>query len=151
MYRLCNGDIDFLTQCEKAFIIKGAISDGNFVYNLRAGNFPDRQHYLSHIQRQLRKIITTALNPDPNARYKSVFDFLNDLSKLNTANDWAYSKDSTNEIWVKENYRVVCAENGNNFDIIALKGDRRSSLYSKTVNSIANKNTLLYDCLNSLW
>lgn len=152
MYRICNGENIFLSQLDNAFISRGNRNDANFIQKLQAGNFPNRQFFLPHIPRQLRKIVSTALKPNPDDRYSSVIAILNDLSKINSANDWTYSTDNSgNETWKKHNYIVTCLKTNNIFTVSALKNGRQNRSFCKTVQNEVEKNTLLYDCLNTNW
>jgi serine/threonine protein kinase len=154
LYRMCNGDGVFLNQLNDAFISGGIASDTNFINNLNREKFPDRTYYLPHIPRPLKKIITTALKANPNERYDSVLDILNDLSKISNASDWQYSKMGDIEQWVKmPNYLVTCTlDSGkNSYTIVALKNNRRNSKYCSTQSSKRDAHNAVYDCLNTDW
>lgn len=154
LYRICNGDLIFADQLNNAFISRGITSDTNFVTNLTREKFPDRTFYLPHIPRSLRTVINTALKADPNQRYNSILEMLNDLSKIDTANDWQYSKNGHIESWTKpDEYIVTCSFDSvnNNFTILALKNNRRKTDYCKTVSTQNEAKTLLYNCLNNNW
>lgn len=152
MYRLCNGEDVFFNQLKEAFISRGRTGDDIFIKNIQKGNFPNRKEYLPHIPKQLYKIINRALKPEPNERYNSVFEMLNDLSKIESANDWLYTKNGNSvEEWTFDNRTVTCTPiDDNKFDILALKNGRRNNTYIKTV-VLANKDESLYECLNTNW
>lgn len=154
LYRICNGDLIFAEQLNNAFISRGVANDANFINNLTREKFPDRTFYLPHIPRSLRKVISTALKADPNQRYNSILEMLNDLSKIDKANDWQYSKNGHVESWTKQSDYMVTStfdNTQNNFTILALKNNRRKTEYCKTVSTHNEVNTLLYNCLNSDW
>ncbi len=149
IYRMCNGDIEFFSQLNAAFISRGTNNDNNFINKINRENFPNRSNYLPHIPRTLRNIIRKCLKANPNDRYNSIVEILNDLSKIDLASDWLYSKANNIEKWTKLNYEVTCTINaGNNFIISALKNTRRKTKYCKTLNSQTEASNLLYECLH---
>lgn len=153
LYRICNGDDIFEDQLTNAFISKGVTNDTNFINNLNREKFPNRTFYLPHIPKALRRIISKALKANPNERYNSVLDMLNDLSRLDSANDWEYSKVGNLESWKMPNYLVTCSfvDTNNTFEIIALKNNRRKTDFCLIKNSFIEASVLLYDCLNTNW
>lgn len=100
IYRMCNGNADFHNQF-KYWKDKGQISDA-----IRKEMFPERT-YLPHIPSKLRRIINKALKADPDERYQTIIDIMNDISKVEenldirfyhkNANTWTWEKDNTNE------------------------------------------------------
>lgn len=154
IYRLCNGDADFESQYSQAFYIRRVASEENIVKNIEKGNFPSRNSYLPHIPKKLAKIINVALSVNPDDRYSSVLDMLNDLSAISNkeVNDWEYQTDNANEQkWLKDGYVVTCIKNGNNWNIKALKNNRQNNSYTKRVSTDNEKDKLLYKCLNDNW
>src|SRR5699024_1991064 len=55
LYRMCNGDTNFLHQVQSALISRGKKDDKNFINAVQKGNFPDRNKYLPHIPKSLKK------------------------------------------------------------------------------------------------
>jgi serine/threonine protein kinase len=153
LYRMCNGDGIFMQQMNDAFMSRGVSNEANFINNLRRERFPIRNFFLPHIPNPLRNVIKKALKANPNSRYNSILEMLNDLAKINIANDWKYSVNGNVETWTKKDYIVTCTENpaNNNFTISALKGGRRKTMYCKTCQNKNEASDLLYDCLNSNW
>jgi serine/threonine protein kinase len=153
LYRLCNGDTIFFDQLRNAFISKGVGSDANFIASITRERFPDRARYLAHIPRSLQSIINRSIKSNPNDRYSSVLEMLNDLSKIDSANDWEYSKTGNIERWTKPNYVVTSTFNNtnNNFTIEALKNNRRNTGFCSIKGSQTEVNKLLYNCLNTEW
>lgn len=154
LYRICNGDNIFADQLSNAFISRGVSDDANFINNITRERFPNRSYYLPHIPRALRRVISNALKANPNDRYNSVLKMLNDLSKIDNANDWVYSKTGNTENWTKpNNYDVSCAFDSvhNNFTVLALKNGRRKIDYCSTLKSHSDAYNLLNDCLNTNW
>lgn len=157
MYRMCNGDANFMKQLNLAATLNGksAASNQNFIDALKKGAFPDRKYYLPHIPKILKKVINTALEVDIQNRHSSVIAFLNEISKIDAVNDWQYSIDSlNNEKWECFNKIITCTQSGNYFEIISLKKgakQTRKNDYCKKSLSEKDKNALLYKCLNEAW
>ncbi|WP_422122336.1 serine/threonine-protein kinase [Planococcus sp. X10-3] len=55
---------------------------------IRNGNFPDRNYSLPHLPNRLRKIIKKMLEVNPEQRYQSVLEVINELSKIDDRLDW---------------------------------------------------------------
>ena len=107
---------------------------------------------MPHIPKQLKKVINNALNRDPNDRYSSIINMLNDLSKINNANDWEYKTNNTDKSeWTKDDYIVTCLFSNNIWQLSALKNGRINHTFSKKINTDEEKNNLLYNCLNENW
>ncbi|MND90723.1 Serine/threonine-protein kinase PK-1 [compost metagenome] len=149
MYRMCNGDKIFQEQANNAFISRGIIADVNFIKNLNRGKFPDRGNYLPHMPKKLRLLINKAMNPDPNKRYSTVIDMLNDLNQLDV-NDWQYSIDGDTEKWEKLDYVVTCSLAKGYYVMTAIKNGRRKRDFCRKI-SLADKNSVTYNCLNTRW
>lgn len=94
LYRMCNGNRNFTYQfqCVSADL-KAAITQGVF---------PDRDRYLPHIPKKLRKIVNKCLEINPDNRYKTVLSIMNDLGRIDRCLDWMYDdskKDSDIYRW----------------------------------------------------
>jgi serine/threonine protein kinase len=152
LYRMCVGDIIFHKQIKQAHILRGNSNQANFINALSAGKFPNRSFHLSHIPLPLRKIITKALNPNPDDRYSSILEMMNDLSSIEKADDWIFSSDySTFECWIKPNYEVNCTFANGNWDVKATKKGRRKTAFCGTQLNNSEKNKLTYRCLTTNW
>lgn len=153
LYRMCNGDIDFFRQVNESLISRGITNEANFINNLQREKFPSRKSFYPHIPKPLRKVIIKALKADPNSRYNSILEILNDLSKIELANDWTYLKNGDIETWEKPNYIVTCSRNSNNnkYSVTALKKQRRKTNFCKICENREEADNLLYDCLNTNW
>lgn len=152
MYLMCNGNLNFSDQISNARKKWSKSDDAYLVERLVRGDFPDRSYFLPHIPRQLRSVIQRALAVDPNDRYSSIIDILNDLSRIDKANDWRYITDfSSAEEWTYDKYNVKSLLNGSVWHITASKNGRNSSNFTKNISTLADKNSLLYDCLNTEW
>lgn len=153
LYRMCIGDVTFFQQVNDAFISRGITDQVHFINNLTREKFPKRNYFLPHIPKPLRNVVKRAIKADPNNRYNSILEMLNDISKIEIANDWAYLKLENIETWKKEKYVVTCTENSTNnkFTVHALKNSRRKTIYCKVCDNKEEANNLLYECLNSIW
>lgn len=152
MYRMCNGDANFEHQIQNALTVKGVRDDQNFINAVTKGNFPDRRGYLPHIPKALAKVINNALKVSVDERYDSVIDILNDLSRIETSNDWLYTVDSLgNENWTYEGYVVTATNNNGSSNIEATKNGRRNTSYCKIGLNETEEKNLLQACLNTDW
>jgi serine/threonine protein kinase len=86
LYRMCNGNDEFNRQFAQ-FNARPAFYDA-----VKAGTFPDRQIFASHIPQRLRTIIRTCLNIEPVKRYQSALDVANQLAEIDDLLDWRASK-----------------------------------------------------------
>lgn len=153
LYRMCNGDEVFMQQMDNAFISRGISNDTNFINNLQRERFPNRSFFLPHIPKPLRNVIRKSLKANPDDRYNSILEMLNDLAKINIVNDWFYTINGNIETWIKRDYIVTCTENtvNNIFTISALKKNRRKTQYCQNFENKNEASNLLYDCLNTNW
>ncbi len=75
LYRMCNGNNNYKTQFSK-------LKDENKVKEaILKGQFPNKT-FLPHIPKKLRRIINKALKTDPDDRYATILDMMNDISKV---------------------------------------------------------------------
>jgi len=89
MYRLCNGNANFLEQYnDKITGQKLSLEDA-----VKTGCFPDRQMFLPHIPKELQKVILKALNVDTNLRYSNTIEMMNAISIIDSNLDWIYTGD----------------------------------------------------------
>lgn len=109
MYRMCNGNIDFHNQYEhwkKQNKLADAISKEKF---------PERS-YLPHIPIKLRKAINKALKSNPDDRYQTIIDMMNDISKIEENLDTRfYQENDSTWTWEKNN------ESSTHFDKVSIK------------------------------
>ncbi|WP_373019982.1 serine/threonine-protein kinase [Thiomicrorhabdus sp.] len=102
LYRMCNGERDFEQQFAKYANPDKTLNIAEFTKDLRAGNFPDRTHFLEHIPEKLRKVIRKCLAVDPDERYDTVIDLTNDLSSIDGNElDWQFSENGQVRQWDK--------------------------------------------------
>lgn len=93
VYRLCNGNDFFKKQLDNF------PNNDRLLKSIFEGKFPNRSAYLAHIPQTLRNYIRKALQPNPENRYQSVLEFLNDLSKIDITHDWQMTPNSTGCNW----------------------------------------------------
>lgn len=100
MYRMCYGNSVFHAQYQSLLMQENGDSNRVTAY-IKAGSFPDRGYGLPHIPTKLRNIVKKAIHHNPDRRYQSVLDIINDLSKIDEYLDWEYTvnEDSTKFSW----------------------------------------------------
>lgn len=96
MYRLCNGNAIFKQQFAKF------ISPKDKGMAICSGQFPDRNFYLPHIPTKLRKIINKCMDIDPDSRYDTVLDIINDLATVDKNLDLIYEEKNLTTILIKK-------------------------------------------------
>lgn len=93
MYRMCNGNS----------IVKSQLaSHSNKMLAICSGHFPDRNFYLPHIPSKLIRIINKCINIDPDKRYDTVLDIINDLSTVDKNLDLIYEQETPTTFWIKK-------------------------------------------------
>lgn len=151
IYQMCNG-IRNLEKQYLRFVVNNQVDKATLSQALSAGTYPDRSFFLPHIPIPMRKVIKKALSVDPEDRYDSVISMLNDLSKIEDANDWIYSVDSAGvESWVKPDYMVTASLVGETWNIVAIKRAKNISAFSRKGITLSEKKTHLYKCFNTNW
>jgi eukaryotic-like serine/threonine-protein kinase len=95
MYRMAYGNQTFHSQFE--FLMHQHAGDLSKVFPyIKKGDFPNRSHSLPHISNRLRKIIIKAMHHNPDRRYQTVLDLINDLAKVEELLDWEFSVNTDN-------------------------------------------------------
>ena len=90
LYRAVNGDDIFNNQ---------KIEDmNNLQTKIQKGEFPDRNCFLPHVPKKLRRIIKKALNVEPQKRYQSAIEFADALGNVEIPLDWNTSTLSNDNI-----------------------------------------------------
>lgn len=140
LYRMCNGNDDFNQQ----FSIYGppaTFDRKKFQYDLRNGNFPNRNMYVPHIPVKLQSVINKCLKIDPSDRYQSAIDVSNALAGIDgEILDWQLSEPNGTKVWTKK-------ENGRYYSL-TVKADG-SSHFTKSINGCADRR-ILAGCVASL-
>lgn len=95
LYRMCNGNEMYKNQTAKYKNIQ------SFKDAILRGKFPNRKNFLPHIPKKLRKIIKKALNVNPDSRYPTVLDMVNEISTIDKNLNIVYSmnKNTCSEKW----------------------------------------------------
>lgn len=152
LYRMCVGDKIFLNQVNDAHLKKGVTHRDNFIDALSKGKFPSRSSHFEHIPVALKKIINNAINPEPDNRYNSVLEMMNDLAGIDKADDWILDTDfKTYQRWLKPNYEVICTYNGTDWNVKATKNGRRKTAFCDSKLNNNDKKTLTYRSLSTEW
>jgi serine/threonine protein kinase len=63
---------------------------------IRDGDFPDRSVYLPHVPNRLRDVINKALEVDPDDRFRTVREMMNELGRVEQYLDWQVEYDPNN-------------------------------------------------------
>lgn len=101
LYRMCNGEHNFERQFN-AYIGPQGFERARFIQDVQSGAFPNRSFFLEHIPEKLRKIIKKALKVDPDERFTTVIDLINELSAIDGNElDWQYCETGTERRWQK--------------------------------------------------
>lgn len=78
IYRMCNG-----VEClEQQIADLGIRNYQEFENAVLSGTFPNRKKYNSSIPTKLKTIINKAMSVNPNDRYQSTLEMMNDLAKI---------------------------------------------------------------------
>lgn len=102
LYRMCNGEHNFEQQFN-AYISPQGFEQARFIQDVQSGAFPNRSFFLEHIPEKLRKIVKKALKVDPDERFTTVIDLINELSAIDGNElDWQYCETGTERRWQKE-------------------------------------------------
>ena len=152
LYRMCNGDDELNLQFQDNVLVNGVPDSNMFVNNLAAGNFPNRSKYLPHIPKALKSVVNKALNIDLNLRYKTVIDILNDLSKIDFANEWRYEREANgNDKWTWDKKIVIASFNGWTWEVLTKQSNKRVLARCGAGLTEFQKNQLLYNTLAMDW
>ncbi len=152
LYRMCVGDDVFLSEVNDAHMKKGVSHRNNFIDALNKGKFPSRSSHFEHIPIALKKVINCAINPEPNDRYNSVLEMMNDLAGIDKSDDWILDTDyNTYQRCIKPNYEVICNYNGTDWSVKATKNGRRKTDFCKNKLNNNDKKTLTYRSLSTDW
>nr|WP_297940057.1 serine/threonine-protein kinase [uncultured Lachnoclostridium sp.] len=94
MYRMCINASLWNQQCNSKCDVDNVIN----------GTFPDRKFYLPHIPNKLKRIINKCMAVNPDDRYETVLDIINDISSIGDNIEWEYQVDaSEKQVWRRLN------------------------------------------------
>lgn len=103
LYRMCAGDAEFYSQFN-SYVVNGQLDRMAFRHAVANSQFPNTTagHFLEHIPDRLISVIRRCLQTNPNDRYPSVIDIVNDLSPIEGALlDWQYEFGIGGRSWIK--------------------------------------------------
>jgi serine/threonine protein kinase len=90
LYRMANGNKCFADQ----FATYGGQTNfdrDRFSHDIVNEQFPDRTQFLEHVPHRVRNAIVKCMRADPDARYRSLIELLNDLAQVDGKElDWQY-------------------------------------------------------------
>ena len=98
---MCAGNKTFYDQLQKYGEIEN-FDRNSFKFDVRNSRFPNRDAYPEHIPLKVRNVISKCLRIDPNERYQSSVEIVNDLSQIDESLlDWEYTQSPTERKWRK--------------------------------------------------
>lgn len=125
LYRLCNE----LDEWDQQLRIAHNKPQRSFEHEVINGKFPDRNTFLPHIPKKLREIISNAIQINPDNRYNSVREMMNEISTVKRYLQWQMKidgSDTGHEEWVMSDkkgrsFRVQILEDGNTWSVETTK------------------------------
>ena len=87
---MCNGDKFFYDQKPNANS-----------HNIQNGLFPNRNKFMPHVAKRLRRIIRKSLNVNPNYRYQTAMELMDELGQVNSLLDWQYFQRENKLMWIQ--------------------------------------------------
>ena len=109
LYRMVNGNRVLKSQFRKYAANKhGHYSKESLITAIREGKYPERNTYLPHVPRKLRRIINKCLSVNASDRYSTVFELMNDLARVTEQPNIVYSYtlgEKVKQIWSIENHK----------------------------------------------
>lgn len=140
LYRLCNGNRIYQEQ-----LIPYRNKQRDIRKDIANEKFPDRNFFLPHIPKRLIKVIKKSLKANPDERYKTVLDMINDISAIEISSHWVYNvNNKTNFSWKKDN------EAGTHIDKIELTTRENSWDISVTKIRKSDDNVMNMNKLSSV-
>jgi len=98
LYRMTNGDRWFKRQiADYTDPVNPDVQD--LKQPILDGDFPDRSAYLPHVPNRLRTVINTALSVDPDDRFRTVREMMNELGRVEQYLDWKIEYDPNNQYY----------------------------------------------------
>lgn len=143
LYRMCVGNQEFYRQ----FASYGGQANFNreqFKFDVRNGRFPIRDDFPEHIPQALITVIKKCLEVEPNNRYKSVIDVINQIAEIDEELlDWQYSLSN-------EGVRTWEKDGGPGEKLIRLTVDnhRNAIAQKRTARGMQNINEYCVESIN---
>lgn len=103
LYRMCMGDDDYYAQYS-SFVVNGMFDRLAYKYAVMNGKFPDcaTSKYPEHIPERIISVVKKCLQTEPQDRYQSVIEIVNDLAGVDgELLDWQYKVVGSDRSWVK--------------------------------------------------
>lgn len=101
LYCMCIGIVAYKAQF-LAYAENGLFDATRFKTDISKGTYPDRNAFPPNIPARLKKVVKRCLQVDPNDRYQSALDAMNDLAQVEGNElDWVFSEQSGKNVWEK--------------------------------------------------
>lgn len=115
LYRMCIGDDEFYRQYNN-FVENGTLNRQRYRHAIVNGQFPART-YPEHIPAALKKTINKCLQINPQDRFSSVIEIVNELADIDgPILDWIYEETPNGKKWSKnideKYYELIVDMNG---------------------------------------
>lgn len=96
LYRMCTGTTLWKDQLHD-FVAR--LGPDGWTDAVIRGDFPTRDLLPPHIPTRLRNVIRKAIQPNPDDRYRSVLEMLNDLAQVDEMLDWQLTQNPSGQQW----------------------------------------------------
>lgn len=144
LYRMCNGETDFQNQF-RGINFQNQQERDRLIQRIQREEFPQRE-FLPHIPYKLKEIVKKCLKANPDQRYKSILELINDLGEVEDSLDWQFGFLNNNECWIKEENgyitSVLIQPENNNFSVRVTKKNIQTN---RIINDNQNSTTGLRD------
>ncbi|MBY0491353.1 MAG: serine/threonine protein kinase [Gemmatimonadaceae bacterium] len=120
LYRMCTGTALWQAHLNQVIAALGA---DRWLEAVALGAFPSRDLIPPHIPNRLRAVIMRAIQPNPDDRFGSVLEMMNELAQVDEALDWQFTPMAEDLRWElttdAQRWTVELKGNGPLADIIA--------------------------------
>lgn len=148
---MCIGSVALGNQRPAPLFVNGIFDHQPLYDEIEAGNHPKLNQFYCHTPIAIRNVIKKALAFDPDDRYNTVNQMINDLGRIAGGNMWQFTTDyAGNERWEKPGYVVTAQKINNRWTTSAIKNRRKLEFCRSNLTEGA-KNQLMYRCLNTIW
>lgn len=128
LYRMCNGEANFHEQF-RGRNLNNPDQLQEAVNLMREHKLP-RREFAPHIPYKLRKVVEKCLEFNPDKRFKSVLELINELSLVEDSLDWRYKPRDELQIWENDLdayvVKVELEEKDGKFNMIVTKTNKES-------------------------
>ena len=102
LYRMCVGNDEFYHQFN-AYDVQGNFDRDRFIFDVRNGDFPNRDIFPEHIPRRLINVVRKCMHTNIDERYTAAIHVINDLAGIDGNDlDWQYKLTPAGErVWSK--------------------------------------------------